>query len=36
VVNAVEISHRDRRWVDLPPADEQAGLAAGHAAEAAS
>ncbi len=36
VVNAVEISHRDRRWVDLPLPGERVGAAAEHAAEAAS
>jgi hypothetical protein len=36
VVNAAEITHRDRRWVDLPLADEHVGAAADHAAEAAS
>ncbi len=36
VVSAVEITHQDRRWVDLPPADEHVGAAADNAAEAAS
>ncbi len=36
VVNAVEITHRDRRRADLSLADQHVGAAADHAPEAAS